>query len=107
MSEFTVDVHTEIPRGQFKVLHETARKHKTTVGALVAELVRRGLTEPTAPALKRPGRPGPTKAQLTTVREMHALNRSDRDIAEAMGIGESTARRWRGQLKLPRVRRSL
>lgn len=105
MSEFNVDVHTEIPRDQFKVLYAIAQSHNSTVGALVAELVKRHLPVPTAVPVRRGG---PSADQIKVLRELHGLHRSDQDIADALGVGsKSTVRRWRLALGLPRVRRAL
>lgn len=105
MSEYGVDVRTKIPRDQYKILYTAAASNHTTVAAIVAELVTRGLTVKPTQKLERKG---PTREQLATLRELHGLHRSDQEIADALGVGsKSTIRRWRVAISVPRVRESL
>ncbi len=44
-----------------------------------------------------------TKANITRLREMHAVGGSDREIGEALGIHHSTIASWREDMGLPAV----
>jgi hypothetical protein len=89
MSEFDIDVRVMLPVHEYKRLHAAATKHKTTVGALVAELVRRGLQPGGAPATPK-RRKG--KATAETRQRMLDLYRDGLVDAEiARQVGMSTA----------------
>lgn len=91
-TEFDLEVRTRIPVDQFKVLQSVAKKHDTTVAALVAELVRRQLARPVrAPR----GRPSPYTSVLgEQVLEGRRFQRSFVEIGAEMHISPGTAQRW-------------
>lgn len=91
---FDLEVRTRIPVSQYKTLHAVAEKHNTTVSALVAELVRRGVTM--QPPTKRPA----LSERDQKLRELWALGYSDAEIAKRLGVVQQTVCKRRNKLGL-------
>lgn len=94
MTAFNIPVRTELTPTQYKHLHAVATEHKTTVSALVAELVRRGLTTPA-----REPNQGGRRSNYTThlgeqVHEARRFHRSYQEIGAELGIAAQTAQRY-------------
>lgn len=96
MSDFMIPVKTEVSPAHYKRLHAAATKHKTTVGALIAELVRRGLAP--APLEGKP-RGGGRRSNYTTelgekVYEARRFRRSYTEIGAELSMAPDTAQRY-------------
>lgn len=104
--DFMVPVRTEITPAQYRRLSAAATNHGVSVGALVAEIVRRGLTAP--PELEPKKRRGGRKSNYTTaigeqVYEGRRFHRSYQEIGAELGIAPQTAqtyqRRYEAELR--------
>lgn len=100
---FNVKVSTEIPVEQFKHLNGISKKTNTTVGALVAELVRRQLTAPvkSEPVVKSRRRGQMSEAEEATVIRMAKAGHNNGEIGRAIGHPSSTVLSCRRKLGLP------
>ena len=97
---FDVDVKTKLPDDQFKFLHAIATRNHTTVGALVAEMVRRSLESDTGPVQKRPYVRVTPKILNELVR-LYEQGNSDEVIARTLGISATSVQTKRRRLGLP------
>lgn len=108
LDDFTVDVRVQIPASQYKALVEASNDLHTTVGGIVAELVRQACAGRPVP-LPAPVDPPPREKRGLTpdreriVRQMHAQGKSDSAIARVLGCSGSTAGDYRMALGLPRL----
>ena len=94
MTSFDLEVRTRIPVAQYKTLHALAQRYDTTVSALVAELVRRGVSS--APLVKKPA----MSERDQRLRELWALGYSDSEIAKRFGVVSQTVCKRRNKLGL-------
>lgn len=100
---FDLEVRTRIPAEHFKTLYTVAEESNTTVGALVAELVRRGL-QPAPPETRQPwGRSTPE--MLNTLVRLHEAGEPDTVIVTQTGMSPRTVRLHRARLGLPANKR--
>jgi DNA-binding CsgD family transcriptional regulator len=96
----TVTVRTELSEEDFAHLYQLGERHGTTVGSLVAELVRRHLAGECAPQRQRgDGRPLDPEV-IAAILRLHGEGRSDVAITRELGIAGSTVRRYREEAGL-------
>ncbi len=95
VSDFGIDVKTRIKASNYKVLIQAAKTNNTTVDALIAELVRRGV-EPK----KKQRRTKINAEMVARIRELSELHYSDREIGKRVGVSESSAQRYRVMLRI-------
>jgi DNA-binding CsgD family transcriptional regulator len=96
----TVTVRTELSEEDFAHLYQLGERHGTTVGSLVAELVRRHLAGECAPQKNR-GDGRPLGAEVVAqILDLHGQGRSDIAIARELGITTPTVRRYREEAGL-------
>jgi hypothetical protein len=104
MSAFDVEVRVQIPADQFKHIHKIATENDVTVGRLVAELVRRGLTAPTPTPKPKPARTRThgmtTPEKLNGLVLAHEQGLSDSQIAEAVTMSAAWVQVHRTRLGL-------
>jgi len=98
MPEFSIDVKTRLPRAHYKHLLAIAEANDSTVGELIAELVRRGITP------KKGAKRILTAAQTDQVKEFAALHYSDAEIGRRLKVSANTIYRYRHELDLPSSR---
>lgn len=98
MDEFNMQVKATIPVAQYRRLVQLAKENKTTVSALVAEMVNRGF------APSGPKRRGPQDSfkphHERMLREFDALGYSAVEIGRRMGFNEKTIRAHKHRLGL-------
>lgn len=82
-----IDIHTSISTEEYKRLHQLAKDHGTTVGALVAEITHRALTP------KRRGRQSTYTPELgEQIWESRWMHRSWAQIAAEVDLSVATVR---------------
>ncbi|MBF4578929.1 hypothetical protein [Frigoribacterium sp. VKM Ac-2530] len=111
MTGFRVPAHTELPQKHYAALFQLAEQNKTTIGALIAEAVRRQLEGAPAALSARsladlpPAEIGARRWSPEHDEIVIALNKAgmaDHEISKRMGVSSSTINNHRRALGLTR-----